>query len=156
MIGRSAERKMIEFLVPSSFALNPCLLDDRAPHRSLGRKPRGQLCRSRNNHGGADSVISLSDKWVLQRRNRIRDELADDLAWSLGLDIQPPPGRDVEALNGFRDGGMSGAAGERFGDVTAMPRMVLLWCCDRTPGRLLNMASIRPGMRSFMASAAPR
>src|SRR5215813_9709446 len=94
----------MEFLVPSSFALNPCLLDDRAPHRSLGRKPRGQLCRSRNNHGGADSVISLSDKWVLQRRNRVRDELADDLARRLGLDIQPPPGRDVEARNGFSDG----------------------------------------------------
>src|SRR5262245_24574293 len=52
--------------------------------------------------------------------------------------------------------GISGAAGERFGEVTAMPRMVLFWCWDMTPGRLLNIASTRPGMRSFMASAAPR
>src|SRR5262249_5273969 len=52
--------------------------------------------------------------------------------------------------------GISGAAGERLAEVTANPLIVSLWTCGSTPGRLLNIASARAGMRWFRARPAPR
>src|SRR5262245_29213296 len=90
-------------------------LDHRAPLGHLGLEIGRKLGRCRADDADAKDLEPLTGGRIVQRRDRIGVELADDLGWSLRRREEPVPGGHVEAGHTrFRDRRQVGYPGPAF------------------------------------------